>query len=452
MALVAESWTDLCVPTRDNCQPRTMQHCQRDNFYDEQNKQATARKRKPERSPPSKKVAPCTKLQRLTQLQQPSTPLAVPVHIISIAPKQDEWNNKQECTVPVPNEFIVPLSRLCKTQMTVELRNVILERETLSKLEANYFAHPSIQISANFRAVLIDWLADVSQGLLVSRASCYTAIHYVDQYLSKLYPAAVASSPSGTPTLGCHITKSNLQLLGVSCLWIAAKLHEIYAPESEELASCTAGACTASDMAAMEQQVLLLLDFDLVIYPVPVLLNWCLQQLAQDVDSRCTQFTIKHANNKHLGNDFENKEEQLHRLFAIRAGLLDVHFYARLMHSLDQWQLDARSIQCTGLMTIASVLYCTAVVELGFPAPFALFLEQGVQAITSYSRKQCETTIEHLRPIIMESNYNIEVYHTLKCHPALRELRVPLDEVFTRQLYQKEEMRKWLFTSELPEM
>lgn len=75
----------------------------------------------------------------------------------------------------------------------------------------------------------------------VFRETLYMAVNYVDRYLSR----------QSTPT-----RKSELQLIGVSALFFAAKLEEIYPPKLAEFAYVTDSACTEMEMREMELMML----------------------------------------------------------------------------------------------------------------------------------------------------------------------------------------------------
>ena len=56
------------------------------------------------------------------------------------------------------------------------------------------------------RAILVDWLVEVSEEYKLCADTLYQAVNYIDRFLS-LQTAQ----------------RSQLQLIGVSCMWIAAK-------------------------------------------------------------------------------------------------------------------------------------------------------------------------------------------------------------------------------------
>lgn len=54
-----------------------------------------------------------------------------------------------------------------------------------------------------------------------------------------------------------------LQLLGCTCMGIAAKFEEIFPPPPQRIVDITAGACTLADVARSERDVLTTLAFRL---------------------------------------------------------------------------------------------------------------------------------------------------------------------------------------------
>lgn len=106
--------------------------------------------------------------------------------------------------------------------------------------------HPDI--TPKMRAILLDWLIEVSEVHFLHRQTFYLASNYIDTYLSKC---------------PLPLSRANLQLLGITCLLIAAKLEEIYPPKAEDLAFLTDGACEADDILTFEVQILQVLEWRL---------------------------------------------------------------------------------------------------------------------------------------------------------------------------------------------
>ncbi|XP_046843024.1 G1/S-specific cyclin-E-like [Xenia sp. Carnegie-2017] len=111
--------------------------------------------------------------------------------------------------------------------------------------------HPSLQ--PKMRTILLDWLIEVCEVYRLHRETFHLAVGYVDRYLK----------------VKKDIHKSTLQLVGVTALFIAAKLEEIYPPKVAEFAYVTDGACTEDEIQIEELVMLEVLNWKLT----PVTIN-----------------------------------------------------------------------------------------------------------------------------------------------------------------------------------
>lgn len=67
--------------------------------------------------------------------------------------------------------------------------------------------HPTLQ--PRMRAILLDWLIEVCEVYKLHRETYYLAMDYIDRYLSTHQ----------------NVPKNQLQLIGITCLFIAAKVN-----------------------------------------------------------------------------------------------------------------------------------------------------------------------------------------------------------------------------------
>lgn len=111
--------------------------------------------------------------------------------------------------------------------------------------------HPGIQ--ARMRAILLDWLMEVCEVYKLHRETYYLAVDYLDRYL----------------TANLKLPKTRLQLIGITCLFTAAKVEEIYPPKMSEFAYVTDGACTEDDI--IKQELMLMLGLNWSINPVTII-------------------------------------------------------------------------------------------------------------------------------------------------------------------------------------
>ncbi|XP_031389874.1 cyclin-A1-4-like isoform X2 [Punica granatum] len=112
-------------------------------------------------------------------------------------------------------------------------------------------------ITASMRAVLIDWLVEVSEEYQFVPETLFLSVNYIDRYLS------------GNP-----VNRQRLQLLGVTCMMIAAKYEEIYAPDVEEFCYISDGTYCKEEVLRMESHVLSYLKFEMTAPTANCFLRW----------------------------------------------------------------------------------------------------------------------------------------------------------------------------------
>ncbi|XP_028158965.1 G1/S-specific cyclin-E1-like [Ostrinia furnacalis] len=120
-----------------------------------------------------------------------------------------------------------------------------------TKKSPNMFdRHPNLQ--PRMRAILLDWLNEVCEVYKLHRETFHLTVDYVDRYL--------------TTTKDVH--KGQLQLIGITCLFIAAKVEEVYPPKIGEFAYVTDGACTSEEI--LIEELLILRELSWSITPITI--------------------------------------------------------------------------------------------------------------------------------------------------------------------------------------
>ncbi|XP_028673456.1 G1/S-specific cyclin-E2 isoform X2 [Erpetoichthys calabaricus] len=107
------------------------------------------------------------------------------------------------------------------------------------------YQHPMLQ--PKMRAILLDWLLEVCEVYALHRETFYLAQDFFDRFM-------VTQE---------NINKNMLQLIGISTLFIASKIEEIYPPKLHEFAYVTDGACSVEEIIDMELIILKALNWDL---------------------------------------------------------------------------------------------------------------------------------------------------------------------------------------------
>ncbi|XP_063977631.1 G1/S-specific cyclin-E1 [Diachasmimorpha longicaudata] len=139
------------------------------------------------------------------------------------------------------------------------------DQKTLTQRDSQMFQrHPTLQ--PRMRAILLDWLIEVCEVYKLHRETYYLAMDYIDRYL----------------TTHSNVPKSQLQLIGITCLFIAAKVEEIYPPKIAEFAYVTDGACTEEEILGKELIILKGLGWNLSPVTPPGWLNVYMQMESGD--------------------------------------------------------------------------------------------------------------------------------------------------------------------------
>ncbi|KAA3476790.1 cyclin-A1-4-like [Gossypium australe] len=157
-----------------------------------------------------------------------------------------------------------------------------LASEAKKRLSTDFMDMVQKDINANMRAILIDWLVEVSYGRLQNTRAVYViqeitlssycfrdifvteeyrlvpetlflTVNYIDRYLS-----------------GNSINRQQLQLLGVACMMIASLFHvskyeEVSAPQVEEFCYVTDNTYCKDEILQMESSVLNYLKFEMTV-------------------------------------------------------------------------------------------------------------------------------------------------------------------------------------------
>lgn len=101
-------------------------------------------------------------------------------------------------------------------------------------------------INGRMRGILIDWLIQVHLRFHLLQETLYLTVAIIDRFLEAE-----------------RVSKSKLQLVGVTAMLVASKYEEMYAPEIGDFVYITDNAYTKADIRRMENLILRTLDFNL---------------------------------------------------------------------------------------------------------------------------------------------------------------------------------------------
>ena len=102
------------------------------------------------------------------------------------------------------------------------------------------------------RSVLIDWLIQVHDRFFLLKETLYLFVQIIDAYFQLV-----------------DVPNNQLQLLGVTAMWVASKYEEMYVPAVDDFVYMTENTYTQSDILQMEITILKTLDF-MIGKPLPL--------------------------------------------------------------------------------------------------------------------------------------------------------------------------------------
>lgn len=180
---------------------------------------------------------------------------------------KDLWNSCANCSNATTNVRLCPLPVLSWADAK-EVWRFMCKKDEKASIERDskmLRKHPGIQ--PRMRAILLDWLIEVCEVYKLHRETYYLALDYLDRYLST----------------NISISKTYLQLIGITCLFIAAKVEEIYPPKLSEFAYVTDGACREEDI--LKQELIILTALKWQINPVTIM-GWLSVYMQLNVSKR----------------------------------------------------------------------------------------------------------------------------------------------------------------------
>lgn len=214
-------------------------------------------------------------------------------------------------------EFTTPLPNFNWADSN-EVWNLMIKNDQMYKRDPLLFnKHQTLQ--PVMRTTLLDWLNEVCQAYGLTRQTYYLAMDFFDRYLS----------------LKSDMPKKHLQLLGITCLFIAAKIEEIFPPKLGRFAFVCDGACSESEILGKELVVLSTLNWEL--YPLTPI-SW-LNVYIQNYSCLDKENSPKQVGESFLLPDFQPR------------------LFVQIAHLIDLCTLDSGSLAFPYSVIAASALF-----------------------------------------------------------------------------------------------
>ncbi|KAG1779499.1 cyclin-like protein [Suillus placidus] len=157
-------------------------------------------------------------------------------------PDGDEWDDldAEDSDDPLMvSEYVVEIFKYMKLTELITLPN------------PEYMASQK-ELAWSMRGILLDWLVQVHARFRLLPETLFLCVNIIDRFLS----ARVVSL-------------AKLQLVGITCLFIASKVEEIVAPSVSHFLHCADSSYTESEILLAERYVLKTIDWNLS-YPNPM--------------------------------------------------------------------------------------------------------------------------------------------------------------------------------------
>jgi len=118
-------------------------------------------------------------------------------------------------------------------------------RKLEKHLKPNDYMLRQSEINRKMRSILIDWLIQVQCRFNLLQETLYLTVYIIDRFLNNVV-----------------VTRTELQLVGVTAMLLASKYEEMYAPEIGDFVYITDNAYSKIKIRSMEQKMLKALDYD----------------------------------------------------------------------------------------------------------------------------------------------------------------------------------------------
>ncbi|GBP22047.1 hypothetical protein EVAR_18688_1 [Eumeta japonica] len=205
-------------------------------------------------APKSRNVEPTEK--KVDEIKPSTYKLYPKEDVVSLAClKLVDTCREQEAALPDDIEDIDYGDETSPFLMSAYIKDIykyLIELEDKYPIEPDYLRNQKY-INGKMRATLIDWLVEVRNQFHVSLETLQLCVGTIDRYLQ--------AQPD--------IRTSELQLVGVTCMFIACKYEEVLLPEITDFVVVSDDAFTKRDIICCERTVISKLGFSLA-KPIPL--------------------------------------------------------------------------------------------------------------------------------------------------------------------------------------
>jgi hypothetical protein len=138
------------------------------------------------------------------------------------------------------------------TDMRMFYRNdvyqTLRQNENRFRVEEGYMEKTQEDVNHLMRSILIDWLVEVGEEYKLRRQTLYYTVNYIDRLLAEV-----------------NVSRTKLQLVGVTAMFVASKYEEIYPPSVDEFVDITDNTYGRDEVFRLEGMLLKNISFNLTV-------------------------------------------------------------------------------------------------------------------------------------------------------------------------------------------
>ncbi|KAK9988518.1 hypothetical protein SO802_028757 [Lithocarpus litseifolius] len=196
-------------------------------------------------------------------------------------PKCENNGASPNCELDEPTKSETVVSSICMDHFNCTYSNSIHSHLRAQEMEVHRRPFPDYmetvqnEVSTFMREILVNWLVEVAEEYKLVSDTIYLTISYIDRFLSSNV-----------------VSKSKIQLLGVSCMLNASQYEEISPPNVEDFCYITDNSYTKEEVMDMEREVQNFLNFEMGIPTIKNFLRIYTRAAQENCNSSSLQFEL----------------------------------------------------------------------------------------------------------------------------------------------------------------
>lgn len=194
-----------------------------------------------------------------------------------------------------------------EAETAAKMLNYLISIEGVYAPDPDYFERWQPDISNMMRAILMDWMMEVCNEFTLKRETYHYAANYVDRFLS----------------IHKNVRKEELQLVGVTAMFMAAKMEEVYSPRVADFAKSTDNGYTVQQIVKMEKVMLRELGWRTTPPTYAMWCNWYMNQW--DIYINTNEYAVNHEIIQSVGDlTFKTSNETAYSRFREVLQIMDL--------------------------------------------------------------------------------------------------------------------------------